>query len=203
YQPVEACILGVSDELIERGGFHFSAGLWTTPEEKANPWLLLQQKQGDGAVPVIADANSAQWILKVSLGGTLEVPDENGEKRTLRVVALLAESIFQSELLMSRQSFQTLYPHQEGAQFFLVECSAERVPVVKSALEAALGKQGVSVTPVEKRLEAYLAVENTYLETFKALGGLGLLLGALGLAVVLVRSVWERRGELALLRALG
>jgi putative ABC transport system permease protein len=30
-----------------------------------------------------------------------------------------------------------------------------------------------------------------------------LVLGALGLAVVLMRSVWERRGELALLRALG
>jgi ABC-type antimicrobial peptide transport system permease subunit len=30
-----------------------------------------------------------------------------------------------------------------------------------------------------------------------------MLLGALGLAVVLLRSVWERRGELALLRALG
>ena len=30
-----------------------------------------------------------------------------------------------------------------------------------------------------------------------------MLLGTLGLAVVLVRSVWERRAELALLRALG
>ena len=48
-----------------------------------------------------------------------------------------------------------------------------------------------------------MAVENTYLLTFQALGGLGMLLGALGLAVVLLRSVWERRGELALLRALG
>src|SRR5262249_45083014 len=44
---------------------------------------------------------------------------------------------------------------------------------------------------------------NTYLSTFQALGGLGLILGALGLAVILLRSVWERRGELALLRALG
>ena len=59
------------------------------------------------------------------------------------------------------------------------------------------------MTPTAERLEAYLAVENTYLTTFQALGGLGLLLGALGLAVVLLRSVWERRGELALLRALG
>ena len=52
-------------------------------------------------------------------------------------------------------------------------------------------------------MQAYLAVENTYLSTFQALGGLGLILGSLGLAVVLLRSVWERRGELALLRALG
>jgi putative ABC transport system permease protein len=52
-------------------------------------------------------------------------------------------------------------------------------------------------------LASYLAVENMYLSTFQALGGLGLMLGALGLAVVMLRSVWERRGELALLRALG
>jgi ABC-type antimicrobial peptide transport system permease subunit len=32
---------------------------------------------------------------------------------------------------------------------------------------------------------------------------MGVLLGTLGLAVVLLRNVWERRGELALLRALG
>jgi ABC-type antimicrobial peptide transport system permease subunit len=52
-------------------------------------------------------------------------------------------------------------------------------------------------------VEAFLAVENTYLATFQALGGLALLLGSLGLVVVLLRSVWERRRELALLRALG
>jgi ABC-type antimicrobial peptide transport system permease subunit len=35
------------------------------------------------------------------------------------------------------------------------------------------------------------------------LGGLGLLLGTVGLGVVLLRSVLERRGELATLRAFG
>src|SRR6202008_320664 len=60
-----------------------------------------------------------------------------------------------------------------------------------------------TVPPTTQRLKAYLAVENTYLSTFQALGGLGLVLGSLGLAVVLLRSIWERRAELALLRALG
>jgi ABC-type antimicrobial peptide transport system permease subunit len=46
-------------------------------------------------------------------------------------------------------------------------------------------------------------VENTYLSTFRALGGLGLILGTVGLAAVLLRNVLERRRELALLRAVG
>ena len=51
------------------------------------------------------------------------------------------------------------------------------------------------------RVASYLAVQNTYLTTFQLLGGFGLLLGVLGLAVLL-RNVWERRSE-AVLRAVG
>jgi ABC-type antimicrobial peptide transport system permease subunit len=50
---------------------------------------------------------------------------------------------------------------------------------------------------------AYQAVIGAYLSTFQVLGGLGLLLGVFGLAVVILRGVWERVGELALLRAFG
>ena len=53
------------------------------------------------------------------------------------------------------------------------------------------------------RLAGYLAVQNTYLSTFQTLGGLGLVLGTIGLAAVMLRNVWERRRELALMRALG
>ena len=46
-------------------------------------------------------------------------------------------------------------------------------------------------------------MENTYLSTFQALGGFGLLLGTLGLGIALLRGIVERRGELAALRAFG
>ncbi len=49
----------------------------------------------------------------------------------------------------------------------------------------------------------FFAVQNTYLATFRSLGALGLLLGTFGLAAVQLRSVLERRGELALLEATG
>ena len=52
-------------------------------------------------------------------------------------------------------------------------------------------------------MAAFHRVENTYLATFQMLGALGLLLGTVGLAAVLLRNVLERRRELALLRAVG
>src|SRR5262249_30524809 len=92
---------------------------------------------------------------------------------------------------------------EQGYTFFLIDAPRGREREVKEILETALAERGFEVTPTAQRLAAYLAVENTYLSTFQALGGLGLVLGSLGLAVVLLRGAWERRGELALLRALG
>ena len=57
--------------------------------------------------------------------------------------------------------------------------------------------------PTVERLAEFHAVENTYLSTFQTLGGLGLLVGTVGLAAVLLRNVLERRRELALLGAVG
>ena len=57
--------------------------------------------------------------------------------------------------------------------------------------------------PAWRRLAEFQAVENTYLGIFQALGGLGLLLGTAGLGIVVLRSVMERRGELALMQAVG
>ena len=76
-------------------------------------------------------------------------------------------------------------------------------PPLSSLLEQHLSDYGFDVTPVAERLAEYHAVENTYLATFQMLGGLGLMLGTLGLGAVLLRNVLERRGELALLLAVG
>jgi ABC-type antimicrobial peptide transport system permease subunit len=62
---------------------------------------------------------------------------------------------------------------------------------------------GLELTPAVRRLNAFNAVQNTYLGTFQVLGGLGLLLGSAGLGIVVLRNVLERRGELGLLTAVG
>lgn len=201
YQPGRPRLLGAPRSLIERGGFHFAKTLAKTEREKDNPWLLLEEPAGD-AIPVFGEQNSVGWMLKKGLGDVLEVPDEQGRPVKLRIAGLFKDSVFQSDLVMAEARFLPLYPSQEGYNFFLIETPAQQADV-KALLETALADRGFDAMLSAQRLDQYLAVENTYLSTFQALGGLGLLLGSLGLAVVLLRSVWERRGELALLRALG
>jgi ABC-type antimicrobial peptide transport system permease subunit len=201
YQPRRPRLLGVPASLIERGGFRFASSEAKTEEERQNPWRLLDRN--DDTIPVVGEANTVTWMLKSKLGGELEVPNERGEMIKLRIVGLLQDSVFQSGLLMSEKNFLRLYPSEEGYKLFLIHTENQPPAAIKDLLESALADRGFEVTPTAERLEQYLAVENTYLSTFQALGGLGLLLGALGLVVVLLRGVWERRGELALLRAIG
>ena len=70
-------------------------------------------------------------------------------------------------------------------------------------IEDAMADFGADATGTRERLAQFHRVENTYLSTFQALGGLGLILGTIGLATVLLRNVLERRRELALLGAVG
>jgi ABC-type antimicrobial peptide transport system permease subunit len=62
---------------------------------------------------------------------------------------------------------------------------------------------GLAVTTTAARLAALNSVQNTYVAIFQVLGGLGLVLGSIGMGIVVMRNVLERRSELALLRALG
>ncbi len=201
YRPEKPRVLGVPPELVERGGFTFQNSV--EPPDPGRPWSLLELPQPDGAVPAVADANSAQWILHKQLGDEIEIEDDAGGTVRLRLVGVLAKSIFQSEILISEAAFLRHFPDRSGYGYFLIDAPPERLEPVSGALESALARFGFDAVTTAEKLAAYQEVEHTYLSTFQLLGGLGLLLGTLGLGVVLVRNVMERRGELATLRACG
>ena len=190
YEPRTPRILGAREDFIRLGRFSFTE----SSGEKKNPWLLLDQPQADGSIPAVADANSITYILHKNLGDTIDV---NGVK--LKLVAALDDSIFQSEVIVSEKNFTRAFPEVQGFRYFLIDGP----PAVQTALADGLADYGFNVQSTTERLAAFHRVENTYLSTFQALGGLGLILGTLGLGAVLLRNVMERRKELALLRAVG
>ena len=202
YQPRNPRIVAASDSFLREGRFAFQGALAATDAERANPWLLLERVEPDGAIPVIADANSMTYVLHKKLGEDIVLPRGDRQIR-LRLVAALRDSIFQGELLMAAQPFAKLFPEQQGYQLLLVRAGNEPADRLEAALENGMADLGAQVTGTAERLAQFHRVENTYLSTFQTLGGLGLLLGTFGLATVLLRNVLERKRELALLGAVG
>ena len=197
YRPGNPRVLGVPEAMIQRRGFQFERLL----DETEDPWSLLTRRVETDVIPAFGDANSVTWILNKKLGDEIPVRTGTGETVRLRLVGLLKDSVFQSELLVSEQNFTAYFPDVGGYRYFLVE--TERPGEVSALLERRLQDAGLDAASTAARLDRFRTVENTYLSTFQTLGGLGVLLGTFGLGIVMVRNVVERRAELAALRAMG
>jgi ABC-type antimicrobial peptide transport system permease subunit len=204
YAPRSPRVLGATEEFIKANRFSFASSLAETDEQKANPWLLLNQSpttDNQQPIPVIADANSLAYVLHLKVGDETALTSSRGEVVKLKIVGALSDSIFQGELLMAEQNFVKVFPDQQGYRVFLVETA--KPTETAAALEDRLSDYGFDAISTDEKLASFHQVENTYLSTFQTLGGLGLLLGTFGLATVLLRNVLERRRELALMRAVG
>ena len=85
----------------------------------------------------------------------------------------------------------------------LVDATPNSQEAVVEMLSRSLVDYGIDITPTNQRLATFKTVENTYLTVFMALSGLGFIIGTIGLGIVLLRNIYERRKELALLLSLG
>jgi ABC-type antimicrobial peptide transport system permease subunit len=194
YQPRRPRILAPPAWFLRSARFPFEEA----EGQAKNPWLLLEAQPAGGAIPAIADANSMTYVLHRKLGEEFAM---DGVR--FRIVAALEDSLFQSELVVSEENFLRLFPDTAGYRFFLLNTPPGKEEETTRLLEDSLSDYGFDVQSAPARLAAFHRVENSYLETFRALGVLGLLLGTVGLAAVVMRNVLERRRELALLRAVG
>lgn len=211
YRPTQPQILGVGETLMSHFDnpdvphFRWADTAAESPEEERNPWRLLQRDAEDEVIPVVLDKDTAMWSLRLywGVGEEFEVEYADGTRVRFRVAGLLSKSVLQGSLLIGERHFLERFPEVAGDRFFLIRTPPGREQEVVSVLETGLSDRGFDAKSSYQILEGLLAVQNTYLSTFQSLGALGLLLGTFGLATVQLRSVLERRGELALLRTTG
>jgi ABC-type antimicrobial peptide transport system permease subunit len=183
YQPRNPRVLGVPDSVLAR-----------LPKGTVKP--------GDG-IAAYVDANSLQYVLHKSVGDEIVLGEDSGHPVRLRIAGTLRDSVFQSEVVIAEADFLKAFPQEQGFRMFLVEAPSATAAKITELMEDRLKDFGLDLQSTVERLAGYHKVENAYLSTFQTLGGLGLLLGTVGLAAVLLRNVLERRKEMALLRAVG
>lgn len=212
YKAQQPRILGVPQSFVQhfdnsdQTPFEFAASAAETDAQQSNPWQLLDSgaTPPDEPIPVVIDKETAMYSLQLYKGIGEEFTFEYDERPiTFRVAGLLQLSVLHGSLLISEADFRQLFPDINGYRYALIQTPEERASDVSRVLEDKLSDQGYDVTPTVSILSGLMALQNTYLRTFQALGALGLLLGTFGLAAAQLRSVLERRGEMGLLRAAG
>ena len=196
----QPALLGVDPENLF-GRFSFAAGLKDTGNKE--PWQILDEEFEDGTVPAIADQTVIQWGLGLKVGDILFYQNEAGDTLRLKLVAGTAPSIFQGYLIISNKHFLKNYPTSSGSNLFLVEADPGNEKAVGEELQSVFRDYGWEMESTAKRLVEFYSVTNTYLSIFLALGALGLILGTIGLAVILARSLLERQREISVMKAIG
>jgi len=192
-----------SQRMAELAPFTFAGVLEGDKGDTAAAWRSLRDC-GPETVPAIIDLNTGIWALGYKgVGAEIDYVDAAGEKFQVRIVGMLNDSILQGGLLVDRDCYEERFPTHAGFDTFLIDAPPERADEVEEAFERRLRDEGMELESASVRLDRFFAVQNVYIAIFQILGGLGLLLGSLGLAIVLLRNVIERRGELALMRSIG
>ena len=186
--------IGITQRFVrERGGFSFVSVDRALCADAASPWSIILN-----ARTAFLDAATATWNLRVRMGDIVRLGH-----RQFAVAGLLRESVFAGAVLIGEEQFRDVFGPDAGYRFFLIDAAPEDIQAVTSLLAERFGTLGFRMTPAREVLASYRRLENTYIAAFETLGGFGFLLGTLGLAAVILRSIFERRQELALLLAVG
>jgi len=195
-------ILGVQPNAFdERKAFSFAHLLDGISIDE--PWLELDKSYGENIIPTYIDQTVITWGLMKKVGDTLLYKNEVGNNLYLVIAGGLNSSVFQGSALIAEKHFRNHFPTTSGSKVMLIDATKEQQQSVSELLDFYFKDYGVDYQFSTKRLAEFNSVTNTYLDVFMMLGSLGLLIGTFGFGIVLLRNKQERRGELALLSAIG
>lgn len=175
-------------------GGEVAAGRFLTPATARFPTVVL----GAAAARTLR-IDSVRGHIQVYLGGTWF--SVVGILKPLGLASELDQDVF-----IGLPIAEKLFATQPNPSTVYVRAQVDHVTQVGGLLAATANPQqpdGVQVSRPSDALEARAAAKGQFTTLLLGLGAVALLVGAIGIANIMVISVLERRGEIGLRRALG
>ncbi|HUR78495.1 MAG TPA: FtsX-like permease family protein [Acidimicrobiales bacterium] len=168
-------VLKNPDLMIVSGGFLLSGGFGPGPDDPVRP-------------PAVGDTY------------TMFSPITN-QARDVTVAALRHEDLFAQGPFYGEEGMRSIF----GTQFALTDAFilARDDHAVIDNLQRLGVRNGVVVRDIEDTARAQFAAATSIINLFRSDLGIGVIVGVAGIAVVLVRSVRDRRHQIGVLRAMG
>jgi putative ABC transport system permease protein len=157
----------------------------------------------DSVYPVLIDETVLTWGLMLKPGDTIHYESGTGRKVSLRLAGVLANSVFQGNILLDKKLFSGIWSEITGSEILLFKVNDPETVQTKQLVSQSLSEYGVKVETTARRLETLNSVTDTYLTIFLTLGGIGLLLGMMSFIIVVRKDLIARREQIRLYRSLG
>ncbi|MCU0798594.1 MAG: ABC transporter permease [Candidatus Thermoplasmatota archaeon] len=201
---------GVSDDFVNNNSYGFSEVAWDLIDDGGRlehsdslVWNALK-----GSSFVVLDGNLAGGMF----GPPAPFSTKVGKKMTL--VNYRNEHINRTVIAFTRQmGVSGVFMHQDeaNASFSVMERKVHLIVVnedidpsdVSDGLRRVLLPYGFFTFIVHDLVEEILKANNAFFDLFNAFLSLGLVIGIVGLGIVTLRSVYERRHEIGMMRAVG
>jgi putative ABC transport system permease protein len=155
-------------------------------------------------------------VLGAQAANTLQIPNVNGRLQVFlggtwfTVIGILKPVVLDPNLdstaFIGLPAAERLFQQQPNPAEIYVRANVNQVTQVSNLLAPTVDPQnpdGVQVSRPSNALEARAAAKGQFTTLLLGLGAVALLVGAIGIANIMVISVLERRAEIGLRRALG
>jgi ABC-type lipoprotein release transport system permease subunit len=196
---IRPSILGVNTQTLDKRNAFNIANTITYEKD----WEILNKTLSANCIPAIADQTVITWGIGKALGDSILYLNESGDSIYLVLVGGLDNSVFQGNIIISKQNFEKQFPSISGSNVMMADVNNNQLEAIKENLEGAFKKYGANIQSAPERLAMFNSVTNTYLDIFLALGGIALLVGTLGMAILIFRSIQSRNRQYAMMQAIG
>lgn len=178
-------------------------------ESYASRGEVLDAVMADGGLVILsqdmrAGGQGPPGDFQASLGQTVEMIDPVSGSTVKRRVVAFSDSIltFRGAIIQQRALERQFEAY--GLTTWLVQTDADAgIRTVAGTLEAANTEIGLRADGFEALISDILRLNNQFFGLMQGYLALGLIVGIVGLGVVMIRSVRERRRAIGVLRALG
>jgi putative ABC transport system permease protein len=161
----------------------------------------------DGFPEAVLGAQAAQVLGITQIGGHVMVYLGNTWFNVVGILKpVLLDSSLDSTVFISLPVAERMFSVKPNPSEIYVRADTDHVGQVSGLLAPTADPQqpdGVNVSRPSDALEARAAAQGQFTTLLLGLGAVALLVGAIGIANIMVISVLERRGEIGLRRSLG
>jgi len=202
-------ICGVTDEFKSFNTYGFNDVAWDELEERGiegrsdiDVWNSLSNTDLVIVDSTMGESSFGPPGLGKRAGDTIKIDLENGITVSKMIVAITDQFAIQA-IFTNEDVAETEYNTTMKTLHMIKINDGQSVSDVSDGLRRSLIEFGFFTFEVKKVVKEVLTFQRSFFDLFNAYLSMGLIIGIVGLGIVTLRSVFERRHEIGMMRAIG